>query len=156
MKTLCRVMFAAVSLALEVVLLSPSALRAQEGTTSNDQIRQVLAEQAAAWNRGDIDAFMEGYAKTAELRFASGAVVTRGWQETLARYKKRYADRAAMGTLTFSDLDVTTLAPDAALVFGHWRLKNDKGEPNGLFTLLFRKTDAGWRIVADHTSAAGG
>ena len=118
------------------------------------QIEQVLGEQAAAWNRGDIDAFMEGYAKIPALRFASGGDVTYGWQETLDRYKRRYPDRAAMGTLTFSGLDVTVCAPDAALVFGRWRLKTDAGEPNGLFTLFFRKTDAGWRIVADHTSAA--
>ena len=136
------------------VILAASPLRAQEGAEAS--VKQVLADQAAAWNRGDIDAFMEGYAKSPELRFASGGTVTKGWQETLERYKQRYADRAAMGTLTFSELDVTVLAPDAALVFGRWRLQNDKGEPNGLFTLLFRKTDAGWRIVADHTSAAGG
>lgn len=134
--------------------LANSPVLAQDG--GEGAIKQVIEDQSAAWNRGDIDAFMEGYAKTPELRFASGGTVTKGWQETLTRYKKRYSDRAAMGTLTFSDLDVKVLAPDAALAFGRWRLKNDKGEPNGLFTLLFRKTEAGWRIVADHTSAAGG
>ena len=97
---------------------------------------------------------MEGYAKIPTLRFASGGTVTYGWQETRDRYKQRYADRAAMGTLTFSDLDTTILSPDAALVFGRWKLKTEKGEPHGLFTLLFHKTDAGWRIVADHTSEA--
>lgn len=117
-------------------------------------VEQTLADQANAWNRGDVEGFMEGYAKIPTLRFASDATVTRGWQETLDRYKKRYPDRATMGTLTFSDLDTTILAPDAALVFGRWRLKRDTGEPNGLFTLLLRKTEAGWRIVADHTSAA--
>ena len=131
--------------------------RAQEPdprTTASAPIRQVLDDQAAAWNRGDIDAFMDGYARLPTLRFASGGNVTYGWQETLDRYRQRYPDRAAMGTLTFSDLDVNVLSTDAALVFGRWRLKTAKGEPNGLFTLLFRKTTAGWRIVADHTSAA--
>ncbi len=142
-----RVLLAAVWL-----VFAASPLRAQQDAAG--QIKDVLAAQSAAWNRGDIDAFMEGYAKTAELRFASGGNVTRGWQETLARYKARYRDRAAMGALTFSDLEVTVLSPDAATVFGRWQLHTDKGEPNGLFTLLFRKTDAGWRIVADHTSAA--
>lgn len=147
-----RTWLAVVLLTLAGICLTPSSSRAQDGTEA--AIKQVLADQSAAWNRGDIDAFMAGYANTPDLRFASGGTVTKGWQETLARYKKRYADRAAMGTLTFSDLDVTILAPDAALVFGRWRLKNDKGEPNGLFTLLLRKTEPGWRIVADHTSAA--
>ena len=129
-----------------------AAVHAQ--TDDETKIRQVLADQAAAWCRGDIDGFMEGYAKAPDLRFASGDTVTRGWQETLARYKEHYPERAEMGALTFADLEVTTLAPDAALVFGRWRLHTARGEPHGLFTLLFRKTDAGWRIVADHTSAA--
>ncbi len=125
----------------------------QTGNAVKPQIEKVLTDQAAAWNRGDVNGFMEGYAKLPTLRFASGGNVTYGWQETLDRYRQHYPDRAAMGTLAFSDLDITVLAPDAALVFGRWRLKTDKDEPNGLFTLLLRQTDAGWRIVADHTSA---
>jgi ketosteroid isomerase-like protein len=139
-----------------VYLCLVNTLAAQDSpeTAAKHQIEQTLSAQADAWNRGDIDAFMEGYAKIPGLRFASGANVTYGWEQTLANYKKRYPDRAAMGMLTFSDLDITVLSPDSALVFGRWRLKTEKGEPNGLFTLLWRKTDAGWRIVADHTSAS--
>ena len=118
------------------------------------QIAQVLQTQSDAWNAGNIAGFMEGYAKLPTLRFASGGTVTYGWQETLERYKTHYPDRAAMGTLTFSDLDTTLLSGDAALVFGRWRLKTDKGEPSGLFTLLFRKVEGRWCIVADHTSSA--
>ena len=132
---------------------SASAQKPDSGA-AKQQIEQVLAGQAKAWNDGDIEHFMDGYAKTPDLRFATGGTVTRGWQETLDRYKERYPDRAAMGTLTFSDLDTTVLSSDAAVVFGRWRLKTSRGEPNGLFTLLFRRTDAGWRIVADHTSIA--
>ena len=127
---------------------------AEEG--ERGKIEAVLQAQADAWNRGDIDAFMEGYAHTPDLRFASGGTVTRGWQETLDRYRHRYPDRAAMGTLTFSGLETTVLSADAAVVFGHWKLRTAKGEPGGLFTLLLRCTDAaGWRVVADHTSSAG-
>ena len=137
-----------------VCLLLAGPVRAQTSTSDKDEVTRILVSQAEAWNKGDIDAFMEGYAKIAGLRFASGGTVTYGWQETLDRYKERYPDRAAMGTLQFSGLDITILSPDAALVFGRWRLKTAKGEPNGLFTLLFRKTAVGWRIIADHTSAA--
>ena len=139
-----------------VCLCLAGKLSAQEssGTAAKQQIEQVLADQAKAWNAGNIDRFMDGYARTPDLRFATGGTVTRGWQETLDRYKQRYPDRAAMGALAFSDLDTTVLSPGAAVVFGRWQLKTVKGEPNGLFTLLFRRTNAGWRIVADHTSAA--
>ena len=121
---------------------------------AKQQVEQVLAEQAKAWNQGNIEGFMEGYAKLPALRFASGGTVTRGWQETLDRYRQHYPDRATMGTLSFADLETTLLSANAAVVFGRWKLHTEKGDPGGLFTLVVRKTDVGWRIVADHTSAA--
>lgn len=134
--------------------------RAQEPDAAKLEIGHVLAAQAEAWNAGDVERFMDGYARSPALRFASGAEITYGWRETLERYRQRYPDRAAMGTLAFTDLDVSVLAPDAAVVFGRWRLHkaataaDTSAEPHGLFTLVFRKGDAGWRILADHTSAA--
>ena len=134
---------------------TPAAAPFTTAAADRTAIEAVLHAQAEAWNHGDIDTFMEGYAKIPDLRFASGATVTRGWQETLDRYHSHYPDRAAMGALTFSELDTTVLSADAALVSGRWRVKTQNhGEPNGLFTLLFRRTPAGWRIVADHTSSA--
>ena len=141
---------AAVLTAVPVCAAESTSAEASAAT----QILRLLQIQAEAWNRGDLDAFMQTYAQTEDLRFASGGNVTHGWQSTLDRYKQRYPDRAAMGTLSFSELAVTELAPDAALVFGHWRLVRAKDSPHGLFTLLIRRTAAGWRIVADHTSAA--
>jgi hypothetical protein len=117
-------------------------------------ILHLLQEQAVAWNRGDLAGFMQTYAQVADLRFASGDTVTYGWKPTLERYRQRYPDRAAMGSLVFSELDVTLLAPDAALAFGHWKLIRAGNAPHGLFTLLVRRTPAGWRIFADHTSVA--
>jgi ketosteroid isomerase-like protein len=124
------------------------------GSPATAEILQILQIQTDAWNRGDIDAFMQTYAPVDDLRFASGGTVTYGWKSTLARYKQHYPDRAAMGTLAFSELAVTELSPDAALVFGHWQLKRASDAPHGLFTLLVRRTPSGWRIFADHTSSA--
>jgi ketosteroid isomerase-like protein len=118
------------------------------------EVTAVLTLQAAAWNRGDIEGFMQGYAQIDTLRFASGDKVTYGWRATLENYQKSYPDRAAMGTLAFSDLVVTELAPDAALVFGRWQLTREKDTPHGLFTLTLKKTAAGWHIIHDHTSSA--
>lgn len=111
-----------------------------------------MDDQAAAWNRGDIDGFMGGYWKSEKLVFVSTAHVTRGWQPTLENYKKGYDSRAKMGTLTFSDLEITVLCKDAAVVLGSWSLARAKDNPNGKFTLIFRKFKEGWRIVMDHTS----
>ena len=117
-------------------------------------IRTVLAEQVAAWNRGAVRAFMDGYAQTDSLRFASGGAVRLGWQPTLDGYLRGYPDAAAMGTLRFDSLDVRILAPTWAVVFGRWRLDRADDAPHGLFTLLFQRRPEGWRIVHDHTSAA--
>lgn len=117
-------------------------------------IRGVLEAQELAWNSGDLAAFMRGYATGDTTRFASGGEVTHGWQTVFDRYQKRYGDRAAMGRLTFSDVDVSMTGPDSALVFGRWSLHREKDAPHGLFTLIFRRTDEGWRITHDHTSSA--
>ncbi len=118
------------------------------------QVRAVIAQGEAAWNAGSIEGYMETYWNSPDLRFASGGKVTFGWQETLDGYLKRYPDRAAMGRLVFSDLDIRVLSADAALAFGAWRLIREHDQPHGLFTLQLRRFDEGWRIVHDHTSSA--
>jgi ketosteroid isomerase-like protein len=123
---------------------------------ANDQaeIRAVMAAQVAAWNRGDIDGFMNGYARAATTEFVSGDKLTRGWQTVRDRYKKKYGSREKMGTLTFSELKITPLNRDAALVIGRWKLVRKSDKPQGRFTLLFRRIPPSrdWRIVHDHTS----
>ena len=118
------------------------------------QINKVLADQENAWNQGDIAGYMAGYLQSDSLRFASGGIVTYGWQITLDRYKEGYPDKATMGTLTFSNIDIELFSADAALVFGKWKLERANDHPWGLFTLVFSKTNEGWKIVHDHTSAA--
>jgi uncharacterized protein (TIGR02246 family) len=118
------------------------------------EIRAVLRAQQEAWNRGDIDSFMNGYARDETTVFVSGDEVRRGWQTVHDRYLSKYNDRAKMGTLTFSDLEIEQFGPDAALALGRWELKRASDNPHGRFTLIFRKTPDGWRIVHDHTSAA--
>lgn len=141
------------SLALLALPAFAAAEKPADGPTAS--IRAVLDAQAKAWNKGDLEAFMEGYWKSPKLSFSSGADVTRGWDATLARYKKRYqADGAEMGKLTFSDLEIELLGADAALVRGRWQLVRNKDKPVGIFTLIFRKLPEGWRIVHDHTSGS--
>jgi ketosteroid isomerase-like protein len=126
----------------------------QRSSEDDAEIRAVISAQAAAWDRGDIDGFMNGYARSGATEFISGDKLTRGWQTVRDRYKKKYDSREKMGTLTFSELKITRLSSEAAFVIGRWRLDRKKDKPHGRFTLLFRHTPAGWRIVHDHTSAA--
>ena len=116
-------------------------------------ITQVLNDQQAAWNRGDVDAFLLGYWRSPELTFSGSSGIARGWEAVLARYKKTYPDRAAMGKLDFSQLEFRFLGPDAALVLGHWHLQRQTGDLGGVFSLVWQRFPEGWRIIHDHTSA---
>ena len=117
-------------------------------------IRMVLDAQAAAWNRGDVEAYMDGYLRSDDVIFVSGDTLTRGWRTVMERYKNRYDSREKMGTLTLSDLEITPAGVDTAIVLGRWRLERPGDAPRGRFTLIFRKVREGWRIVHDHTSSA--
>ena len=124
-----------------------------ERVADREAIAAVLRAQQSAWNRGDVDAFLEGYWHSPELTFSGSNGVARGWDAVLARYKKSYPDRAAMGQLTFSDLEFRFLGPDAALVLGKWHLQREKDELGGVFTLVWQRFPEGWKIIHDHTSA---
>ena len=135
------------------VLTAPTAAQDDQAKAESD-IRAVLRAQQDAWNRGDIDGFMNGYARADSTVFVSEDSVRRGWETVRDRYKGKYPGRGKMGQLTFSDLEITRLGADAAVVLGHWQLKRAEDQPHGRFTLVFRKTAAGWHIIHDHTSAA--
>ena len=144
-----------------LLILVPLLVAAQNSATANKResrsvaaIRAVLEAQAAAWNRGDIEGYMDGYARSDDTVFLSGDDITRGWQTVLERYKKGYDSREKMGVLTFSELGFSSLGSDTTTVVGRWHLKRAKDEPHGRFTLIFKRTKQGWRIIHDHTSSA--
>ena len=115
-------------------------------------ILKVMHDQELAWNKGDINGFMQGYWKSDSLLFVGKTAPAYGWQTTLAHYKKTYPNRAAMGQLTFTILQVKVLDATNAFLMGGWRLKRAKDAPGGYYTLWFRKIKGEWKIVCDHTS----
>jgi uncharacterized protein (TIGR02246 family) len=121
--------------------------------TDRAAITKVLDEQQRAWNKGDVDAFLEGYWRSPELTFSGTGGIARGWDGVLARYKKSYPDREAMGQLDFSQLEFRFLGPDAALVLGHWHLKRSKDDIGGVFSLVWQRFPKSWLIIHDHTSS---
>jgi ketosteroid isomerase-like protein len=142
--------------AMTSTILMPTNLTAtpNEAPDAIAQIRSVLREQQDAWNRGDIDGFMNGYARLASTVFISEDTIRRGWETVRDRYTAKYSNRAKMGRLAFSNLEITLLCTDAAAVLGRWRLERAKDRLHGRFTLIFKRLPDGWRIVQDHTSAA--
>jgi uncharacterized protein (TIGR02246 family) len=126
--------------------------RSSVSEQESEAIRAALAMQVAAWNRGDIQGFMAGYWRSPDLRMASGSTPVLGWAQALRRYRAIYPDRNDMGELTLSDLRIEVLSPDAATVYGRWRLAQVSETPTGLFTLVMRKMDGRWLIVHDQTT----
>ncbi|HWY41081.1 MAG TPA: nuclear transport factor 2 family protein [Chthoniobacterales bacterium] len=139
-------------LCFTAIVASVLALEPTGGAVS--EIQNVLRAQQDAWNHGDIDTFMNGYWRSDKTVFVSGDDVTRGWQKVLDRYKSKYSDRAKMGTLTFSEIEITALSNDSAVALGSWKLNRANDQPHGRFTLIFRHFPDGWKIVHDHTSVA--
>jgi beta-aspartyl-peptidase (threonine type) len=123
-----------------------------ERSSDREAITAVLNAQQTAWNRGDVDAFLVGYWHSPELTFSGSSGVSRGWDGVLARYKKNYPDRAALGQLDFTELEFRFLGPNAALVLGRWHLKREKDELGGVFSLVWQHFPEGWKIIHDHTS----
>jgi beta-aspartyl-peptidase (threonine type) len=140
--------------AIAAALLPLVAMAAEHRPPADlDAIRAVLDKQVAAWNRGDINGYMDGYARSDDTMFV-GSEVTRGWTNVRDRYRAKYASRAKMGTLAFSEIDFRPLSADDVVVTGAWKLTRDADSPHGRFTLIFHwiERGGGWRIVYDHSS----
>ena len=121
-------------------------------TKDKDLILKTLSNQQAAWNKGDIEGFMQGYWQSDSLMFISKSGITYGWQQTLNNYKKNYPDTAAMGKLAFDFIEIKRLSVSYFFVVGKWHLKRTIGNLDGAFTLLFRKIKNKWVIIRDHSS----
>jgi uncharacterized protein (TIGR02246 family) len=145
-----------------LALIGPGSVGSSLATTADDAvaIRQVLGQQQAAWNRGDVVDFMHGYKDAPDTTFV-GSSVRKGYREILDSYRKHYATRQQMGQLTFSDLDVRLLPgasgePRYAVVTGHFHLDRtahgEAAQDDGVFSLLWERTAAGWKIILDHNS----
>lgn len=126
---------------------------AQAPADAEGAVRAVLEAQAAAWNEGDLPTFVSHYLDSPQTRFVSGNTALYGVADLLDRYRRNYPFRAAMGTLSFRDLEVRSLSPEFAFVFGRFHLEREDDAPTGLFTLLFERTADGWKISHDHTSS---
>ena len=124
----------------------------QAQSKNEKAIVKILSEQDAAWNRGDIEAFMKGYWKNDSLMFIGKSGITYGWQNTLDNYKKRYPDTTAMGKLNFEYIEMKQLSDTYFFVVGKWHLTRTIGNLEGAFTLLLRKINNTWVIVKDHSS----
>ncbi|MEO5684015.1 MAG: DUF4440 domain-containing protein [Chitinophagaceae bacterium] len=140
------------NLLLIIALLASAPLAAQVNKDEKE-IRDLLNAQTVSWNKGDIDAFMNGYWRNDSLLFVGKTGITYGYTNTLNNYKTNYSDREQMGRLFFDIMQVKKISPEYYWVLGKWFLKRSVGDVGGHYTLLFRKIKGRWQIVADHSSS---
>ncbi len=124
----------------------------QNDISDQEAIKAVLNKQESDWNRGDINAFMEGYWKSKKLQFIGAEGVTYGWEQTKSNYLKGYPNKEMLGELTFDIISIEKIGPHSAMLVGQWKLLRKKDKPSGHFLLIWKKIEGQWRIVADHTS----
>ncbi|MDY7396480.1 nuclear transport factor 2 family protein [Aureibaculum sp. 2210JD6-5] len=134
-----------------------AACTSQKATTVNYQtakqeITAMMLQQAKDWSNGDLEAFMQGYIKSDSLKFVGSSGLTYGWQQTLDNYKKGYPTKDHTGTLTFKLRDFDQLANDVFLVIGEFHLKRKVGDANGMFSIILKRINGEWKIIADHSS----
>ena len=123
--------------------------------TDRDAVKAVLDAQVTAWNTGDLDGYMRGYAKHDGLVFTSGGRIRRGWQATYDAYQKKYAQNpAAMGKLVFEILSIDPVGADGAVVLGNWILTASPSDGRGVFSVVLERRPDGWKVIHDHTSLA--
>jgi uncharacterized protein (TIGR02246 family) len=135
-----------------VALLTIISFSVFSQTKDEKEVRDVLAKQNAAWNRGDVESFMVGYWENDSLMFIGKSGVTYGYKNTLSNYKKNYPDTTTMGKLTFTLIKVKQLSTEYFHVTGKYYLTRTIGDASGHFTLLFRKIKGKWVIISDHSS----
>lgn len=137
---------------LLTLLLLALAISGFAQTGPEASIRRIMTDQAAAWNKGNIDDFMKGYWNNDSLVFVGQSGLSYGYKTALANYKKHYDSPDKMGQLFFTLLSIKKISPDYCFVLGKWLLKRKAGDIGGIYSLLFRKIDGRWQIVVDHTS----
>ncbi len=135
-----------------MIIFACTALFSQGQSADEKSIRELLSVQTEAWNKGDLEDFMSGYWKSDSLLFIGKSGVNNGWQKTLENYQKGYPDTTAMGKLNFELLELRQISPDYFFVVGKWHLQRSIGNVGGHFSLLFKKMNGVWKIVADHSS----
>jgi ketosteroid isomerase-like protein len=133
------------------LILLLTILSCNNSSNERAAILEVMNLQEQAWSNGNIDTFMQGYWNSDSLMFVGKNGIQYGWKTTLENYKKSYPDKTAMGKLEFNVIKLEVNG-DAAYLLGKWSLIREADNPNGYFTLYWKKMNGNWFITIDHTS----
>jgi ketosteroid isomerase-like protein len=117
-------------------------------------ISLVLEKQVDSWNKGDLEAYMQGYWKSDSLVFIGASGPKYGWKTTLDNYKRAYPTKEKMGQLSFKIIEMEVNSESNAVVIGKWQLQRETDKPMGYFSLFWKKINGDWKIIMDHSSSS--
>lgn len=137
------------NLILLFTLFIASSTFAQTDAEDKAAILKIMKTQEKAWSANDLEGFMQGYWKSDSLKFYGSNGLTKGWQQTLDKYKKGYPTKEHSGTLNFKINDISKISDNSYWVMGEYFLKRSVGDANGIFMIIFKKINGEWKIVAD-------
>ena len=140
-----------ISIKADVTTSEPSWEAQSDKNDAEAGIRLVMEAQEIAWNKHDLEGFMQGYWKSDQLKFYGSSGLTLGWDQTLANYKKNYPTSAESGTLNFVINDISPIEDNTYWVMGEFHLSRSIGDADGVFIIIFKKIDGQWKIIADMT-----
>ena len=134
-----------------LVLLMLTSCKTTQPTATDDisAIRNILDQQQKAWSNNDLEGFMQGYWQSEDLTYFSRGKITKGWQTTLANYKRNYPSKNETGDLKFEIANITQINTDAYWVMGSYFLTRDAGDANGTFMIIFKRINGEWKIIGD-------
>lgn len=134
-----------------VTLLFVFSCKTTKPTATEDiaVIRSILEQQQKAWSANDLEGFMSGYWESEELTYFSGGKISKGWQTTLANYKRNYPTTKETGKLNFEIANITQINEDAYWVMGSYFLTREAGDANGTFMIVFKRINGKWKIIGD-------
>lgn len=147
--TLLLVVLCVSCISVKADVVTDSIEKSDDVALAEASIRLVMEAQENAWNKHDLEGFMQGYWKSGQLKFYGSNGLTLGWDNTLSKYKKNYPSKAESGTLNFVINDISKIEGNNYWVMGEYHLKREIGNADGVFIIIFKKINNEWKIVAD-------
>ena len=134
-----------------IVLLILASCKSTMPTATDDvtAIRAILDQQQKDWSNNDLEGFMSGYWQSDELAYFSRGKITKGWNTTLANYRRNYPTKDEIGELNFEIANITQINDDAYWVMGSYFLTRKAGDANGTFMIIFKRINGEWKIIGD-------
>jgi uncharacterized protein (TIGR02246 family) len=116
------------------------------------EIYDQMMKMLDAWNRHDLDAYLDGFLHSDDIVLVVDGETIRGWDLLSKAFHSGYPNKDEMGTVFFDRVQVQMLAPDLGFVLVWYSIAFPKKKQFGTDTIIVKKVAEGWREMISHTS----